>query len=126
VLTLTATTPGQLRAVAGEIHDHWFDLDDVSFDAQAREVLIAFRRFEREERRELARSGRPLLGRLLRATSVVSVEAPWHRWWLRIGQATSCDIVDEDRVAGGTAEVLGPARMTAGVEDGRVHPLTAR
>jgi hypothetical protein len=39
VLTLTATTPGEIRAVAGEIHDHWLGLDDVSFDAQAHEVL---------------------------------------------------------------------------------------
>jgi hypothetical protein len=145
VLSILATDADALREVAGEVHDWWFDVDDVTFARG--EVVIPFRRYEREH---------------VRRRSALEREAPWHRWYLRIGEATSCELVDDAQVgaadlndleydlAGGTltvecsipvtitvgvrtlsvaleetAEVLGLARWRAhGWMDGIVHPLS--
>ena len=57
-----------------------------------------------------------LVQRILRIGGRTEWEAPWYRWVLRIGDATSCDVVDEAEIGSAdfTASSLtlshGPSR----------------
>jgi hypothetical protein len=100
MLFLHATTPDGLAEAAGEVHDSFFDVDDVSFDAAARVVVVPFRRWEYDERRPAWRAtgGRRRLRRLQEWLHRDELEAPWYRWYLRIGQATAFSLRDQAQI----------------------------
>jgi hypothetical protein len=100
MLFLHATTPDGLAEAAGEVHDSFFDVDDVAFDAVSRVVVVPFRRWEYDDRRPARQvtRGRPGLRRLQEWLSRDELEAPWYWWFLRIGQATAFSLHDEAQI----------------------------
>ena len=97
MLRLEVTDPSRLEQVSGEVHDWFYDLDDVVYDPWRAELVIPFRRWSYEEARPAGprRGLRRLVPRLLPAW-----EAPWHRWVLRVGHAHRHAIVDEAGIGG--------------------------
>jgi hypothetical protein len=68
MVRLEVTDPARLDEVSGEIHDWFYDLDDVVYDPWRAELVIPFRRWSYDEARPAPR-GRGLRGlvpRLLR------------------------------------------------------------
>lgn len=49
MLNLTITDVADLDEANGEIHDWFFDIEDIAFDRQAAELTIPFRRWSYEE-----------------------------------------------------------------------------
>jgi hypothetical protein len=87
VQLVTATIPEELDRVTGEIHDAFFDLDDVAFDRDAGQVVIPFRRWSYDEARRVKQSR---LGS--------TWEAPWYRWLLRVERVETFDLNDEAQI----------------------------
>jgi hypothetical protein len=105
MLRLRVTRAEDLEWVAGEIHDWFFDVDDVKFDATRSEAVVPFRRWSTEEARVVETTTRSLFQRLLRMGGRTEWEAPWYRWILRIGHATRCELVDRAEI--GSADFYG-------------------
>ena len=68
-----------LAEVEGEVQPWFFDLEDVSHDPAAGEVLVPFRRWAHDQARRLTRFKR---------------EATWYRWFLRVEHVRSFTIED--------------------------------
>lgn len=101
-MNLTITDPDALDEISGEIHDSYFDIEDVDFDAAQRVLTIPFRRWSYEEAR-LIRGDPPVTGwrKLFGEGTTKSWEAPWYRWNLRIREADSYRLEDGARVGDG-------------------------
>ncbi len=84
-MRLRVTEAAGLDSVSGEIHDWFFDVDDVTFDEQASEAVIPFRRWSTKEARVVETTPRTLFQRLLKMGGRTEWEAPWYRWVLRMG-----------------------------------------
>jgi hypothetical protein len=93
VLRLEARDEQRLSAVSGEIHDWFFDLEDVTLDAERRELIVPFRRWEANEAHRVHDSR--VRDRVLRRTTW---EAPWYRWYLRVFDAKSYEITDQAQI----------------------------
>ncbi len=107
MLRLRVTETADLDSVCGEIHDWFFDVDDVRFEEQRSEVVIPFRRWSTEEARVVETAPRSLFQRLLKMGGRTEWEAPWYRWVLRIGQATTYNLADAAQI--GSADFYGIA-----------------
>jgi len=103
LLSLRATDSAGLLEVTGEIHDWYFDTDDIAFDPLAAELAIPFRRWSYEEARVVAVDpprrtwlglGPPLpVDRRGRTWT-----APWYRWYLRIRGVRRYSVDDEAEI----------------------------
>jgi hypothetical protein len=102
MLSLMITDAADLDEVNGEIHDWFFDIEDVAFDRQAAELTIPFRRWSYEEARLIGEDP-PVTGwrKLFGTTTAKSWEAPWYRWVLRIQNADSYRLQDDARIGCG-------------------------
>ncbi len=99
MLDLTASTPEQLAAVEGEVHDWFFDLEDVRHDTARRRVAIPFRRWDYDEARELPAPPEPArrwLRRRRPASDVTEWEAPFHRWHLHVDHVLAFEVEGGD------------------------------
>jgi hypothetical protein len=94
VLRLQATRVEDLERITREVHDWFFDVDDVKFDTRRSEVVVPFRRWSTDEARVVDRS---LFRRALKMGGR-EWEAPWYRWMFRIGEVTSCEVVDRAEI----------------------------
>ena len=102
MLAVTATDPSELDRINDEVHDWFYDPDDVRFDRQSSEVVVPFRRWNRAEAQVVpVAKARPT--RWLRRPFSTDWEVPWHRWILRIHKARSYDLVDKAGI--GTADL---------------------
>jgi hypothetical protein len=99
VLRLEARDEQALRAVSAEVHDWFFDLDDVTLDVEREQVVVPFRRWDDDEARQLP-ANRPLHRLLDGAIGRARWQAPWYRWYLRIMNATAYTVSDEDELGG--------------------------
>jgi hypothetical protein len=84
---VNAITAEELEEVTGEIHDAFFDIDDVVFDRDLAQVVIPFRRWSYDEARRV-KQGR--LGS--------TWEAPWYRWFLRVERVETFELKDEAQI----------------------------
>jgi hypothetical protein len=94
-MNLTITDPDALDEVSGEIHDWFFDIEDVDFDPAHGVLSVPFRRWSYEEARTVSEDP-PATGwrKLFGSSSGKSWEAPWYRWILRIHNADSYHLHD--------------------------------
>lgn len=92
----------ELRLVSGEIHDWFFDLDDIQHDLGGRLVVIPFRRWDESEEVLVSAQTHSLIGRLAHALGRKTFKAPFYRWYLRIYEARAIDVRDEAEI--GTAD----------------------
>jgi hypothetical protein len=83
----TARTASELSKINQLIHDYWFDIEDVSFDAQAGVVTLPFTRPEQDKDREVGKA------RLLQ-----KVEVPYYLFLLRIYHVKQWHVEDRERV----------------------------
>ncbi len=124
-MNLTITDPDTLGEISGEIHDSYFDIEDVEFDAANSVLTIPFRRWSDEEAR-LVGEDPPATGwrRLFATVLEKSWEAPWYRWILRIHHANSYELRDGARIGGGDFHEISydPARNLV-IVDGNL-PVT--
>lgn len=92
------TDAADLDEVTHEIHDWFFEIEDIAFDRQAAELTIPFRRWSYEEARLIGEDP-PVTGwrRLFGTTTAKSWEAPWYRWVLRIRNAEGYRLQDDAR-----------------------------
>lgn len=95
MLNLTVTDATDLDQANGEIHDWFFDIEDIAFDRQGAELTIPFRRWSYEEARLIGEDS-PVTGwrKLFGTIAAKSWEAPWYRWILRIRDADSYRLQD--------------------------------
>jgi hypothetical protein len=98
VVALTVEDPSDLDQVTGEIHDWYFDVQDVVFDQPLRRVTIPFRRWDADRARPISDASPSLLRRLWRFARGTQWEAPWQRWVLTVEEAVSCEVVDMAQV----------------------------
>lgn len=84
---LVVTDSAQLGLVTAELHDWFYDLEDVAFEASRRQLVVPFRRWDYEQARVLERR------RLSRLE-----ELPWYRWYLSIGSVLSYEIDDAAQI----------------------------
>ena len=105
MLRLQATRAEDLERITGEIHDWFFDVDDVTFDAGRSEVVVPFRRWSTDEARVVETPPRSLFRRLLAMGGRSEWEVPWYRWMLRVKDATSCELGDNAEI--GSADFNG-------------------
>lgn len=95
MLDLTVSAPDDLHLISGEIHDSFFDADDIRFDEAASELTIPFRRWSYEEARVIRRERHGLLARLLKTgPEHERWRAPWYRWNLVIRNVTRHAVED--------------------------------
>lgn len=125
VFALRVTAPERIDEISGLLHDWFFDLDDIDFSREQRELLVPFRRWNESQAERV--SARGWMRRLVGGTVW---EAPWYRWRLVIRGATSYRIVDDAKIGGadfggvaydaaeGTLQILGniPVRIEVDVE----------
>lgn len=104
MLDLTASTPDQLAVVEGELHDWFFDPEEVRHVAHLQQVVIPFRRWDYSQARELpVPPSRSRLWRRKRSAGRTKQwEAPFYRWYLYIDHVRSLAIEDEAEI--GTAD----------------------
>jgi hypothetical protein len=100
VLQLSASDNDGLRDVTGEIHDWFFDLEDVNHDAAARMVVIPFRRWSYEEAVQIKAAHVAKHRKIFQTLRSIEWEAPWYRWYLRVEFASGLEIEDEAEVGG--------------------------
>lgn len=105
MLDLTVTAPDDLHLVSGEIHDSFFEADDIRFDEAASELTVPFRRWSYEEARVMRRERHGLLDRLLR-TDRVTWRAPWYRWNLLIRNVVRHHVDDGAEIGGSSFDYI--------------------
>ncbi len=115
MLNLAVTDASALDEVSGEIHDWFFDVEDIAFDRQAAALTIPFRRWSYEEAR-LVGEDPPVRGwrKIFGTTTAKSWEAPWYRWVLRIRSADSYRLQDDAQIGCADFNEISydPARST--------------
>jgi hypothetical protein len=84
---LNASTPEELRAIVGLIHDCWFDADEIRHDRECGVLIIRFTRPEPERKQRVASLG-PLK----------KVEIPYMESFLRIGRVRVWQVEDRQQV----------------------------
>jgi len=84
---VAATTAEELDEITGQIHDAFFDLDDVRFDRDVGQLVIPFRRWSYDETRRV-KQGR--IGS--------TWEAPWYRWFLRVERVEALELKDDAQI----------------------------
>jgi len=130
---LVVTDRQDLHRVNAEIHDWFYDIEDIAFDPARSELTIPFRRWSYEEARLVSEDPPPTgWRRLLGATATKHWEAPWYRWFLRIQNATSYHLQDDARIGDADFDEVtyDPGRSTVTIEGNlpvtievRVHTL---
>lgn len=91
MLEIIATDAPRLNEIEGEIHDWFFDLDDIQFDSGTGKIVIPFRRWDYDERRLISTEQQGWFRRRMRE----HWEAPWYRWFLSVGRVDGYELVDE-------------------------------
>lgn len=99
MLAITVTSAWDLHIVDGQIHDWFFDADDIRFDAESEELTIPFRRWSQEQARVVRRRRAGWLGRFAKIDRE-TWRAPWHRWYLCIHEVIDHSIEDDAQIGG--------------------------
>lgn len=119
MLNLTATTLEALDEVDSQIHDSYYDIEDVSFDAASGKLTIPLRSWPYEEARVVREDPAPTgWRRIFGAAPTQSWEAPWYRWFLRIENVESYELEDHAEIGLADFDVISydEARSTVTIE----------